>query len=1853
MSSRLDRLFILLDTGSSAVTRRAAALQLGEVQKLHPHELYNLLNKVHQYLRSNSWETRIAAGQAVEAIVRNVPQWDPIPSIIKKEEGECSVSLSGRMNFTNFDVNKVLRHGDCLLGSEGKEYELNENLQGVELRENLARQRTLLNQRLGLEAAEKMGLDLGDIVTNEDIAPHYQHSTHVISNKANLQRNKKAISEMVIAELSQLGSGLSSREMNRAKRKARLIAKQKSKEAQQEVAGSVPTNGIDIDEPEFKKVKTMDDQRHQEDASAAESINESSQLYEESGEWPFESLCDQLCHDLFTPAWETRHGAATALREVIRIHGSGAGKTVDQTKVQMEIANRLWLEDVALRLLCVLALDRFGDFISDQVVAPVRETCAQGLGTILNLMDEEGVFGILSVLLQLLRQNEWEARHGGLLGIKYLLAVRRDLTSLLLPRVFPTVFQGLKDKVDDVSAVAAAALVPICDFLVKVLPLEIPNVVALLWDSLLELDDLTSSTNSIMALLESLLGFPELKDDSANTSLPLDQLVPRLWPFLSHNSTSVRKATLRTLGALVSTQRSQSWLVPILPETLRHLFQRCILEHSEEILELIPVVWSSVLSSSPLEALLTSACPFIGSWLCLAMQPSKFPIDRNFLLEAKHKIKIGVRNKNSDFSSAKEEECYYIGGFECVGDDQQEREKWVIRARCMAARLLGLLSRYVCQTLPNVVYPPGIESPVDCYARLVNFHLNSKSGIQRFTICVVLIEWAKSDKECLCPSSVKNLLLNGLSETICYDEIALSFTRMQQECNDFLSLCQHYKLKVSTIHSPGTILTIDQAINILTTGFQTICLGTRLRPKVLETLEEKRKSVLGSVKLLSSEQSSLHITVMASMAAAIVAFKHVLEKLNPVIKPLMDAIKKEENKQLQKLAGKSLTQLLEMCIGRASCPNGKIIRNLCVLLTSDLNFTPSVKLNINGNDVGTSEACDSGSSNRSEVDGVTVSTKLGILTLHKQQKNAEKANIRRSNSVNKSKSATLNMEFAIDDINLGATEDEIQRLNELQRRGAQFAISEIAVHFGDQLPEKVSVLWELIWEPLRKINPDEYCSNDLSNDDDAAQELVSSLQVLEVIGPFLDINLHNHLTAKLLHVCCCLDHPYTAVRHMAARCLGTLSKIVTRSTMEVVVEKLLPCLEDLDNTTKRQGVIEALACIIEKLGFALVPYIVLLIVPVMGRMSDHNISVRHMATSCFATLIRLLPLGGSKDEEFLSSSLAERNQKEKRFLEQLFDIKKVESYKIPLEIRAELRSYQQSGVDWLAFLNRYKLHGILCDDMGLGKTLQSICILASDHYYRDQEYKKSKSLDCAPLPSLVVCPPTLTGHWMYEVEKFVSKECLHPLNYAGPPNERQKLRSKVKKRNLIIASYDIVRNDIDFFSSIKWNYCILDEGHIIKNGKTKLSKAIKHLIANHRLILSGTPIQNNVLELWSLFDFLMPGFLGTEKQFTTRYSRPILCSRDAKSSSKEQEAGALAMESLHRQVLPFLLRRMKEDVLQDLPPKIIQDYYCDLSPLQAQLYEDFAKTRAKRSLDESLSKDEKASHGTAHIFQALQYLRKVCNHPKLVLSAQHPEFEHIQSKIKQQNSSLCDIQHAAKLQALKQLLLDCGIGVENMSQDIVVNQHRALVFCQLKSMLDILEQDLFQSHMPKVTYLRLDGSIPASQRHSVVHRFNNDPSIDVLLLTTQVGGLGINLTGADTVIFVEHDWNPMKDLQAMDRAHRIGQKKVVNVYRLITKGTLEEKIMGLQKFKLTIANTVISQENSSLQSMGTDQLLDLFILDDTKKDSKAGSSGKSDSQDPKSKGIKSVLENLPELWDDKQYETEYDLHNFLHLLQNA
>ncbi|CAK1547449.1 unnamed protein product [Leptosia nina] len=1864
MTSRLDRLFVLLEAGTGPATRRAAARQLGEVQKAHPEELHRLLARLMKHLRSPAWETRIAATQAIEAILTNVPEWRPTfvgckTEEQKEDEGGTLLSCEA------FDIERLLEHGAHLMGSEGHEYEIDDEPQNAaEMQDRLAKQRQQLNARLGLDMAATLGVDINSVYTNEDLCP-------VKSEKKVNEVNRKPIQELMPTT-----KPLSSREINVAKRKARAaFSKQKSRDCSEREEASTPPS-----EPERKKLKLESTEDYIFDSGAG--VPERGGSWGDCIRWPLEGWCGALQGQLFSGAWEARHGAASALRELLKspiADSAYAGKSrLPDTPEQLKEWHEEWLEDMALRLLSVLALDRFGDFVSDQVVAPVRETCAQTLGVTLAQMRACRVKAVAEKVAALASQKQWEARHGALLAFKYLLAARQDVA--VESGALEHLISGLEDSAEDVSAVAAGALAPAAPALANSRPDAVPRLAARLWQLLHEQDDLASPANCYMALLAALMALPT----AATLLHPIDlvDVLPRLWPYLDHSTSSVRKATLQTLRTLtkplVTTNGHTSdnndkvngessvhsnggslsdtelmWTPELLQATMRHIYQRILFEHVHEIQEIAIQVWENLLRHASLGVILVAACPMLATWMCLAMQPAKLPVEPEMLLYTPPKERRPRTTSQSSLGESEESadtrppQKWLLGGSETQSGALRERN--VTRARVLAAKVLGYLSCYLVQPAPGIDYKVEDESPIDCYTKVMVVYLRGGSALQRIVASLVISSWAThtikydlfppdvrnqmesedsnevSDISKLAPPLLVSTLHTALIQVLYYDEVALNCNRILQEARDLLAMMKHYKIPVG--EEFNSILRLEQVAQMTTV---TEPLLTAMKSKrVSSSLEERRSALHAAVTQCSLDQSSLNISVQAAISGAVATLRVLPDKLNPVVRPLMDSIKRETSEDLQAASAHTLAHLLATLQPRESCPNNKVLINLKAFLRCDPEYTPKISLETGeerSERTADSGSGDSGAENKLEPFAChlpPLDRHIGILTLREQQRTAETVVPRRGRPP---ANHTPGLEIGIEQ--LFANEDHARKMLRIQRRGATMALISLAEFFGDELPDKLPKLWEFITEPFEKVLND----SDLEMiEADMGDELISRLQVVEAVCPHLGRSAWARVAAGVQACAALTRAPYTALRHMAARVLAAMAQREAHTVMDMLIQELIDSLGE-GSEVVRCGAAEALARLVDALQLQLVPYIVLLLVPLLGRMSDHNESVRIMSTRCFATLIQLMPLDGAVPEPpNLSPELRERRQRDRTFIDQLFNPKSIKDYKIPIPVSAELRSYQQAGVNWLRFLYEYKLHGVLCDDMGLGKTLQSIVVVAGSHYEREQA-------GAPTLPSLVVCPPTLTGHWVFEVNKFISTKYLKPLQYVGPPLERERLRAHVCRYNLIVASYDIVRKDIDFFSSIKWNYCVLDEGHVIKNGKTKAFKAIKLLEANHRLILSGTPIQNNVLELWSLFDFLMPGLLGTSRQFTARYSRPILLSRDPKAAPHHLQAGALACEQLHRQVLPFLLRRVKEDVLRELPPKITQDYYCDLSPLQRSLYEHFSKRHMTPEM----------THSRTHVFKALHYLQNVCNHPKLVLTPDHPEWARVQKQLLAQRSSISDIAHSAKLPALKQLLLDCGIGVSNAEGEesssdsgvgSVVSQHRALVFCQLKGMLDIVERDLLRVHFPNVTYLRLDGTVPPHLRHDIVTRFNTDVSIDLLLLTTSVGGLGLNLTGADTVIFVEHDWNPMKDLQAMDRAHRIGQKNVVNVYRLVTRDTLEEKIMGLQKFKLKTANTVISSENAAMETMGTDQLLDLFQLSNTTSKpalptTSAGSS-------------KSVLETLPELWDDKQYEEEYDMSNFI------
>ncbi len=474
----------------------------------------------------------------------------------------------------------------------------------------------------------------------------------------------------------------------------------------------------------------------------------------------------------------------------------------------------------------------------------------------------------------------------------------------------------------------------------------------------------------------------------------------------------------------------------------------------------------------------------------------------------------------------------------------------------------------------------------------------------------------------------------------------------------------------------------------------------------------------------------------------------------------------------------------------------------------------------------------------------------------------------------------------------------------------------------------------------------------------------------------------------------------------------------------------------------------------------------------------------------------------------------------------------IEVCPIPAGFQGELRHYQQEGYFWLRFLHKYKLGGILADDMGLGKTVQVLTLI--------------KSLPDDG-PALVVCPRTLLYNWAAEIEKFYPGTRF--LIYHGSPEERERLRNDFYKEQIIITTYDIVNRDQKAFQEFRFNYCILDEAQHIKNHQSQRSKMIKKIRTRYRLVITGTPIENSLDELWSIFDFLMPGYLGSKQKFTSQYVTPL-----------KKDGGKEVLHLLKLKVGPFILRRRKEEVLRELPEKVISFQKVFMTKLQEDTYRAILE-QAKQEVLESIS--NKGLEGSQiTILAALTRLRQVCDHPGLVLAEVSPDTE------------------SGKVESLMELVFEA-----------IDSGHRMVIFSQFVKMLRIIEAKFKEAG---IRYEYLDGS--TQDRMERINRFNETPEIGAFLISLKAGGVGINLTSADIVIHVDPWWNPMVENQATDRVHRIGQKKQVMVYKLIATGTIEEKMLQLQDRKKSVFDAIIEDNQDPIHSLTWEDIRGLFEL---------------------------------------------------------
>ncbi|MBP9038541.1 MAG: DEAD/DEAH box helicase, partial [Candidatus Syntrophosphaera sp.] len=460
---------------------------------------------------------------------------------------------------------------------------------------------------------------------------------------------------------------------------------------------------------------------------------------------------------------------------------------------------------------------------------------------------------------------------------------------------------------------------------------------------------------------------------------------------------------------------------------------------------------------------------------------------------------------------------------------------------------------------------------------------------------------------------------------------------------------------------------------------------------------------------------------------------------------------------------------------------------------------------------------------------------------------------------------------------------------------------------------------------------------------------------------------------------------------------------------------------------------------------------------------------------------------------------------------------------LPLYLQTVMRGYQKAGYAWIKMLEYYHLGGILADEMGLGKTIQALAAIQN-----------------APenTQSLVVCPKTLLYNWAAEIDKFHIN--IPYLIVEGDKETRIQLLQNPNVK-LFIISYTVVLNDMDILKDKTLHWIILDEAQNIKNVNAKRTYAIKKIPAEHRLALTGTPVENNLTELWSIYDFLMPGYLGTLKRFKKEYI-------------DDTENGPA---KLRRIVAPFLLRRVKKEVLLELPDKQEQVSWCKLHPVQEKLYLQVIDMVQKKLLHSP----EAAQLNFVNVLAALTKLRQICNHPHLADPDILPEPE-----------------ASAKLELLIELV-----------EDAIGSGHKILVFSQFVQMLKIIRQ-VFDGMSLKYAYM--DGK--SKNRLQEVRRFENDPELQLFLISLKTGGTGLNLTAADTVILYDPWWNPMVENQAIDRTHRIGQTQKVQVYRLITKGTVEEKIMNLQQHKLQLFDEVVSDTRKFLSNLTPEEIRDLF-----------------------------------------------------------
>jgi hypothetical protein len=1402
---------------------------------------------------------------------------------------------------------------------------------------------------------------------------------------------------------------------------------------------------------------------------------------------PQEILATELIYRMFDPSWHVRHGALLGILAIMR-----AWKAY-QSKESFGV----WPHDILARCICALALDRFGDYsgvsvadTSAGVVSPIREMAGQVFSVVFLMAPETIQNDAISTLVELSRNTEWEVRQGALLALKYTVVVMKSVVknesdeyhqeSLLVAR--QVAIQCLEDRSDDVQSAAAQVLMALIAEGQQVLEREfiVRKAINPLWSSLEAVRFVSSCTVDLVRLFSTLLSRDcvlVLKSLDIESSVwgVLGRILNKLVNLIDCEYSSVKRAVLMAMGCIAGPiADSCSGGEAFGDAESRRELIRCFCRVIECVYELF------------------------------------------------FQLSLGEGGDESSESDDVLSVCYDTWSKVTKASKailHGAPEEWVNLQASLLFRFFQIRPEPHIDKITAI--PSSLRSSQSAsYGWYLDLRIAQAEAVARFLIeneCDDAMRKVRViyDVLDLCLSSFLGSPLTPQCEAACflYQSLSIRLVNKKKRTSPLLASLMECRPVLQSILEDTPLCIVVEATDCLSShpNLNKICResfvygvrmvkdrGTsgKLAAKAVTELWAKAfesqgidMSMLDNTKGVASPVS-MRINVAVAGAAIAGGSESLPPKLTPLVRALMTSVKNEKDRPCQALTCSYMSTVLQALAGQSeektekssgfSRTYLKILNSLCDLICS-----------------GHEPGC---------------ITSSGVV------------------------------EALVRSLPSGQT---LEDLDPVWSRLKAVSAGKSASLDKRTLGEALSLL-NIVCRALRP-------------DQEATTHIISS---------FLD---------SLVLLAC--HEQFASLQKQASDIIEKICKVEASLTMRNALPTIIIFLRDRKNDGSRLRACCLLQSMTDAIGMEICSFVRALLPLSMSLMTDPMQECSKIATNLFASLVRVAPLVRKSISVIFPG--VEENSHADSVLDHLIHGKPLPPCKMPVVLmetlkKAEvsLRPYQMEGISWLRFLQTVNLNGALCDSMGLGKTLQALIAVALSHCDAESETAKS------PI-SLVVCPSTVVGHWMREIERFFPGRVFQALALSGKASQREALwNERLASSNIVVTNYSVLRSDIDTLATKVWRYCILDEGHLLKNPKTgtcvslvrvilrshrlicilfaftlATARASRRIRANHKLILTGTPVQNKVNEVWATFDFLMPNYLGSSTTFGKEFARPISKSQVPGASADEIASGMDKLKILHQQVLPFILRREKEQVLKELPPKIITVIPCDMSDVQRQLYSDFcAGPQVQRSLDAlqravqnvqgSKTEDTGLSLGSDTL-KTLLFLRLLCTHPTLVNTEEA-------GMTVGTTDTFHNIECSGKLMALKEILRNAGIQTNDMmaadndasliyceadndgyggdelvdiltptdetgsslqAQSPVNAASKCLIFAQFTHSLDVVEELLLKRHMPSVRYLRLDGRVPAEKRSDVVDAFNNDDSVEIMLLTTRIGGLGLNLTG--------------------------------------------------------------------------------------------------------------------------------------------